>query len=115
MFGTFSNGSDERMHAQEWYDRCWFSFDYFGSFLAYLVRECEYEDFINSFDTAEESAKELLEMNIEDFVNKEGYDEEYDFLPVGWRTRTRKSKKYLTITVSTTRIMKNTTKSLSLF
>ncbi len=69
--GTYSNGSNERMCAEEWYNRCWFSFDYFGSFLAYLVRECEYEDFINSFETAEESAEELLEMNIDDFVNKE--------------------------------------------
>ncbi len=77
--GTYSNGSDERMCAEEWYNRCWFSFNYFGSFLAYLVRECEYEDFINSFETAEESAEELLEMNIDDFVNKESYDEEHDF------------------------------------
>ncbi len=44
--GTYSNGSDERMCAEEWYNRCWFSFDYFNSFLAYLVRECKYEDFI---------------------------------------------------------------------
>lgn len=23
--GTYSNGSDERMRAQDWFERCWFS------------------------------------------------------------------------------------------
>ncbi len=23
--GTYSNGSDERMYANQWFDRCWFS------------------------------------------------------------------------------------------
>lgn len=23
--GTYSNGSDERMYAQRWFDRCWFA------------------------------------------------------------------------------------------
>lgn len=91
--GTYSNGSDECMYAQEWYDRCWFSFDYFGSFLAYLVRECEYEDFIDSFDTAEESAEELANMNTEDFIDKESYDEELDYFSLRLEDANKEIKK----------------------
>lgn len=37
--GTYSNGSDERMKAQEWYDRCWFgSLWETTSLLQYLAR-----------------------------------------------------------------------------
>lgn len=35
--GTYSNGSDERMYAEQWFDRCWFgSFSDF-TFFRYLV------------------------------------------------------------------------------
>lgn len=36
--GTYSNGSDERMMANNWYERCWFSFEPDKSFLRYLVQ-----------------------------------------------------------------------------
>lgn len=32
-----TNGSDERMYANQWFERCWFSFDIYYSFLSYLV------------------------------------------------------------------------------
>lgn len=36
--GTYSNGSDERMYANQWFDRCWFGMN-FGetSFLQWLI------------------------------------------------------------------------------
>lgn len=34
--GTYSNGSDERMYAQQWFERCWFSMFPEMTFLHYL-------------------------------------------------------------------------------
>ena len=34
--GTYSNGSDERMFANEYFDRCWFSWSN-SNFLSYLI------------------------------------------------------------------------------
>ena len=48
--GTYSNGSDERMYAQQWFERCWF-----GIFP---------EDYLNAMDnikTAKEEKKYLEE------------------------------------------------------
>ena len=37
IIGERSNGSDERMYAEQWFQRCWFSIDYgTSSFLSYL-------------------------------------------------------------------------------
>lgn len=35
--GTYSNGSDERMFANKWFDRCWFGTGNAETFLAYLL------------------------------------------------------------------------------
>lgn len=35
--GTYSNGSDERAIANEWFERCWFSLEPDKSFLRYLI------------------------------------------------------------------------------
>lgn len=34
---TRSNGSDERMYAEQWFERCWFSFEPEQTFLRYLI------------------------------------------------------------------------------
>ena len=36
--GTYTNGSDERMYAGQWFERCWFSWMYEKTFLAYLAQ-----------------------------------------------------------------------------
>lgn len=35
--GTYSNGSDERMYAQQWFERCWFGMLPDLTFLRYLI------------------------------------------------------------------------------
>lgn len=57
--GTYSNGSDERMLAGEWFDRCWFSYFYYDTFLAYLVRDGVYENFIDLLDCVSECREQL--------------------------------------------------------
>lgn len=49
--GTYSNGSDERMHANEWFDRCWFAWTNKETLLRYLTEaEHDVEDFLIAYD-----------------------------------------------------------------
>lgn len=44
--GTYSNGSDERMYASQWFERCWFGMFPEKSFLRYLIEWNETDDFL---------------------------------------------------------------------
>ncbi len=66
--GTYSNGSDERMKAQEWYERCGYDsgFDEKYTLLHYLISEGSIDDFVreveefeNNKDDIESTKKEL--------------------------------------------------------
>lgn len=46
--GTYSNGSDERMLADEWYKRCWFSLDSEEILLNFLLNCPSYSVFYGS-------------------------------------------------------------------
>lgn len=50
--GTYSNGSDERMYAREWFDRCWFGAFPEKTLLNYLLTnwETSAEDFLGLLD-----------------------------------------------------------------
>lgn len=50
--GTYSNGSDERMYAREWFDRCWFGAFPEKTLLNYLLTnwEMSVEDFLGLLD-----------------------------------------------------------------
>lgn len=51
--GTRTNGSDERMHANDWFDRCWFGMEFNHSFLQHLVEWGGLENAIDIWDTLE--------------------------------------------------------------
>lgn len=42
--GTYSNGSDESMYADQWFERCWFSWMNGYTFLKYLIDYDDVED-----------------------------------------------------------------------
>lgn len=44
--GAYTNGSDERMYAQSWYDRCGFTYGPSMTFTQYLLEVGELEDFM---------------------------------------------------------------------
>mgnify|MGYP006907984167 CR=1 FL=1 len=66
--GEYSNGSDERMYAQQWFDRCCFdSINENNSFLNYILNE--YGDY---------AAKEIYELTVVFSENESSEDiEEY--------------------------------------
>lgn len=67
--GTYSNGSDERDKAYEWYNRCWFA-NMNNNLLHHLI-ECNYNvpDFLEAYD-------ELQEFEI----NPQSFEDEIELL-----------------------------------
>lgn len=51
--GTYSNGSDERMYAEQWAERCWFSLDPEKNLVQYLCTEAWEYDFSDLMDILE--------------------------------------------------------------
>ena len=60
--GTYSNGSDERMYAEQWYQRCWFSMFSDDTFLKFLLLWGDWDDFIDLMNEMESSKKEMAEV-----------------------------------------------------
>ena len=59
VYGTYSNGSDERMSANQWFERCWFSFNPENTLLKHLLENSiDPEDFINTLDALDAAVKE---------------------------------------------------------
>lgn len=49
--GTYSNGSDERDRADEWYERCWFSWMNDDTLLHHLLgQDHDIDDFLTTYD-----------------------------------------------------------------
>ena len=85
--GERTNGSDERMYVEQWFERCWFSFDYgTTSFLSYLcntdmtdyieglLEELEYYDSIDKLDNYEKMERQEVQQELEEIFSN--YKEE---------------------------------------
>ncbi|MBP1550478.1 MAG: hypothetical protein J6A05_10800, partial [Oscillospiraceae bacterium] len=63
VYGTYTNGSDERIAANEWYDRCGFCVGSNSSFLKYII-EFDYieqvMELLNDIDNANDEMKLLI-------------------------------------------------------
>ena len=58
--GTYSNGSDERDLAEEWFQRCWFGMFPKETMLHHFLEHwIDVEDFLNLLDKIEDMKKEL--------------------------------------------------------
>ena len=76
--GTYSNGSDERMYAEQWAERCWFALDPEKSLIHYFCTAYEY-DFSDLMDILEriddiKSDIEITEKNIAEPKEEEWKD-----------------------------------------
>lgn len=79
--GTYSHGSDERDLADQWFERCGFSFYNNDSFLHYLISEYALDDFVDAWldfdvygDDVENCKKELETPTVEwcNYVKSDG-------------------------------------------
>ena len=59
--GTYTNGSDERMYAQSWYERCGFSCTAPKTFLLYLLKTGDIDGFVEAYREMEGMRLELAE------------------------------------------------------
>ena len=57
--GTYSNGSDERMLANEWFNRCGFSFVPESTFIAFLIEWGDLQPCIDSMDYIADCERDL--------------------------------------------------------
>lgn len=78
--GTYSNGSDERMYASAWFERCGFEFGN-KSFLRWLVETFQLEDVAVKWDDLEDFKSDLenydgSEEILSNFESIEEYEEE---------------------------------------
>jgi len=60
--GTYTNGSDERMYAGQWFERCGFSFMAENTFLRYLLVCVELEELISIYEEMIEFKEEITEL-----------------------------------------------------
>lgn len=80
--GTYSNGSDERYRAEQWYERCWFSWVNEDSLLHYLLDwGHDVDDFLTVYDELKNFEANPLEYSEEVEELEEGeklwFEEEY--------------------------------------
>lgn len=92
--GTYSNGSDERMYADRWFERCWFGMFPESSLLSHLL-SCgydpeEYLDILENIETAVKEKEYLAQ-------HPEEADEESQYLDENiesWQEELKEMKEY---------------------
>lgn len=57
--GTYSNGSDERMYAEQWFERCWFGMLPDFTFLKYLIEWGFIEDALETWESISDHEEEI--------------------------------------------------------
>lgn len=70
VYGTYTNGSDERMYANGWFDRCGFSFGD-KTFLTALIEQESVEDFLECWKTYTNSKNYVEELMKDPQAEKE--------------------------------------------
>lgn len=58
--GTYSNGSDERMYVENWFEQCGFSWMYEKTFLTYILQYDSLDYVIGTYEDIEVFSEELL-------------------------------------------------------
>lgn len=57
--GTYSNGSDERMYAEQWFNRCWFGMFPDLTFLRYLIEWGGLDEVIYAWENIESTEESI--------------------------------------------------------
>ena len=74
--GTYSNGSDERMLANQWFERCGFSFEPERTFLVFLIEWGDLQPYLDSMDYIAECESDLQDATEPE--DREAIQEEID-------------------------------------
>lgn len=66
--GTYSNGSDERMYAEQWFERCWFGMFPDLTFLRYLIEWGGLDEVIGAWENIK-STEENIQTSEEELAS----------------------------------------------
>lgn len=81
--GTYTNGSDERMHANEWFERCGFGMFPDKTFVRYLIEWDQLDEVLNLWDDIKTGKEELeySETHQDEFTEEEiaGWKEDIEY------------------------------------
>lgn len=78
--GTYTNGSNERMYTNEWFDRCGFSYGTEKTFLSYLLKNDILGYFFELRKNIADYQNDISDMELSDYDSKEEYDEEMKYI-----------------------------------
>lgn len=75
--GADTNGSDERMYAEQWFERCWFSYQPEETLLRHLIEWGCIEEFLDNYRYLQEALEDLKAAEGEE--DREVIQEEVDY------------------------------------
>ena len=75
--GTYTNGSDERNRASDWFERCWFSYQPEETLLRHLIEWGCMEEFLDNYRYLQEALEDLNAAEGEE--DREAIQEEVDY------------------------------------
>ena len=81
LSAIFNHGSDERMYAEQWYQRCWFAMFSDDTFLKFLLLWGDLDAYIDLMDELESNKKEMAEMTADaEEYSSEERDELHEYI-----------------------------------
>ena len=78
--GTYSNGSDERAYANDWFERCYFAHQQNETLLSYLLGINELESFLLTLTLIDDVKEEIEDTLSDDYLTADEIQSEVDSL-----------------------------------
>ena len=72
--GTYSNGSDERMYAEQWFERCWFGMFPEKTLLNSIIQNAQHEEKKNLKPSPEEHEAKTASMDTDIYTDPDFID-----------------------------------------
>lgn len=73
--GTYSNGSDERMYAEQWFDRCGFEMTAPNSFVRFLLNQGLFESFLEDHTDIQCDLEEINSIRNQETLDSDDLEE----------------------------------------
>ncbi|WP_099205794.1 molecular chaperone GrpE [Scatolibacter rhodanostii] len=80
VYGTYSNGSDERAYAKEWFDHCYFAHKQNETLLSYLLEIDELDSFLATLAVIDNTKEEIEDTLSDEWMTQNEIQEDVDRL-----------------------------------
>lgn len=75
VYGTYSNGSDERMYAEQWFDRCGFEMTAPNTFVRFLLNQGLFESFLEYYTDNQSDLEEINSIRNQESLDSDDLEE----------------------------------------